>query len=185
MHNPLRIKYFHEALAGHVHECLLKSRIGKARILLFLLASSVAAQELPSQTDLRAAYCIPIVQDALDVISPLLTLTDSAQLTEDLTTLVTEDTDNLRRLNLYLAPRIPHLEPLGLATAAQRAKEDLKQYEQHGKSCATKCQQSVNKQRVSEDKRASAEGACKRKCFAESPVRSRFEECHDLRWLPY
>jgi hypothetical protein len=31
VHNPLRIKYFHEALAGHVHQCLLKSRIGKAR----------------------------------------------------------------------------------------------------------------------------------------------------------
>ena len=31
VHNPLRIKYFHEALAGHVHECLLKLRLGKAR----------------------------------------------------------------------------------------------------------------------------------------------------------
>ena len=37
-----------------------------AMILLFLLASSVAAQELPSQTDLRAAYCIPIVQNFID-----------------------------------------------------------------------------------------------------------------------
>jgi hypothetical protein len=29
VHNPLRIKYFHEALAGNVYECLLKPRIGK------------------------------------------------------------------------------------------------------------------------------------------------------------
>jgi hypothetical protein len=34
VHNPLRIKYFHEALAGNVQKCLLKPRIGKARCLL-------------------------------------------------------------------------------------------------------------------------------------------------------
>src|SRR5262249_21007894 len=29
VHNPLRIKYFHETLAGNTHECSLKSRIGE------------------------------------------------------------------------------------------------------------------------------------------------------------
>jgi hypothetical protein len=29
--NPLSLKSFHEALAGNVHECLLKPSIGKAR----------------------------------------------------------------------------------------------------------------------------------------------------------
>jgi hypothetical protein len=33
-HNPLRVKYFHEALAGNVHEYLLKSSIGKASNIL-------------------------------------------------------------------------------------------------------------------------------------------------------
>ena len=31
VHNPLRIKYFHETLAGNTHECSLKSRIGEVR----------------------------------------------------------------------------------------------------------------------------------------------------------
>jgi hypothetical protein len=30
VHNPLRIKYFHEALAGNIQECLLKPKIGIA-----------------------------------------------------------------------------------------------------------------------------------------------------------
>lgn len=155
-----------------------------AIILLFLLASSVEAKELPSQTDLRAAYCIPIVQNSIDVTRLLMTMLGSTVSTEDLTALLAEETDQLRRLQLYLLPRISHLEPLGLTTAMQKAKEDLAQSEQYGESCRAKCKQSVN-QRASADKRASAERACWDKCIAEAPVRSRSKDCFDLRWLPY
>ena len=150
----------------------------RAIILLFLLASSVAAQELPSQTDLRAAYCIPIVRNALDVLGPPLPYPEFAESTKAHTAALAEMTDQLRRLKLYLVPRISHLELLGLTTATQRAKEDLKQFEQYVKSCETKCKPSTNK-------RASTEGACWNKCIAENPLRSRFKDCHDLRWLPY
>jgi hypothetical protein len=148
-----------------------------AMILLFLLASSVEAQELPSETDLRAAYCIPIVQDLMDKTRSFMTGPEFTQSTEALTAALAEITNQLRRLKLYLVPRISHLEPLGLTTAIQRAKEDLKKFEQYGESCHTKCKQSVNK-------RASAEVACIYKCNAENPLRSRFKDCFDLRWLP-
>jgi hypothetical protein len=151
-------------------------------ILLWLLASSVEAGELPFETDVRAAYCIPIVQNSIDVVrllmtDPIMTDPEFTESTETITAALAGMTNQLQRLKLYLVPRISPLEPLGLTTAMQRAKEDLAQSEQYGKSCQTKCKQSANK-------RASAEGACLDECIAEDPVRSRFKDCFDLRWLP-
>jgi hypothetical protein len=38
--NPLSMKSFHEALAGNVHECLLKPSIGKASLFRSALLKS-------------------------------------------------------------------------------------------------------------------------------------------------
>ena len=159
----------------------------RAIILLLLCASSVTAGELPTETDLRAAYCIPILQYSIDFLKSLST-TDlpSSVSPEEITAGLAENTSGLRRLQLYLVPRISHLELLGLTTAMQTAKEDLKKAEQYVESCTTKCNQSANKdKRASAEVRASAQGACWNKCTAENPLRSRLKECHDLRWLPY
>jgi hypothetical protein len=154
-------------------------------ILVVLLTNSAGAErELPSQTDLRAAYCIAIVQNAMEVFKPSSMDAESWVSPEDLAALRAEFAGTLRRLQLYLLPRMPHLELLGLATARQRAKEDLAQSERYSASCATKCKQSANK-RASAEQRASAEVACGEKCRTEDPVRPRLKECYDLRWLPY
>ena len=38
-----------------------------AIVIVLILASNIEALELPSEVDLRAAYCIPIAQHALNM----------------------------------------------------------------------------------------------------------------------
>jgi hypothetical protein len=145
-------------------------------LLVVLLASSVAALELPSPIDLRAAYCTPIVQNQIVVVQPLTTMPDFAA---EGAVLLAEAKDNLRRLQLYLLPRISHLEATGLNVAIQRAKEDIAKSAQYTKACQATCQQMAHPT-------ASAELACLDTCVKrEDPARTRYKECEDLRWLPY
>lgn len=153
-----------------------------AVILLFLFASSGAERALPSEIDLRAAYCIPVVQNSIKVTKSFIdadaeqSSTKSSKILEDT---LAEHTEYLRRLQLYLLPRISHLEPLGLETAMQRAKEDLAKSEQHGKSCQTKCKASAKQS-------FSKEIDCIQKCAQAHPLWPRLSVCSDhLRWLPY
>jgi hypothetical protein len=149
-------------------------------IILLMLVSSAEAEQLPSEVDLRAAYCIPIVKHWISVLRPLATDPDLKEsgVQQVIAEITAEHTEQLRRLQLYLLPRITHLESLGVTTALKRGEEDRDKLEQYRMTCKTKCKPPANKL-------APSEGECIRKCNAENPLKPRLDACSDLRWLPF
>jgi hypothetical protein len=151
-----------------------------AIIILLILASSVEAQELPSEVDLRAAYCVPIVKYWINVFKPMATdpVMQEAGLHQDIVEILTKYNEKLRRLRLYLLPRFEHLESLGMTAALKRGQEDLEKLEQYSTTCKAKCSPIARKS-------ASSEEVCMKKCHAENPLKPRLDACSDLRWLPF
>jgi signal transduction histidine kinase len=147
-----------------------------AIIILLILASRVEARELPSEVDLRAAYCIPYVQQFINAVGPPETFVQDPEVKEAAEQLLSQLTSDLRRLQLYLMPRIRHLDSLGLTTALQRGKEDVGKMYEYSKTYSTKCDRPQHKP---------SQDSCFKKCMADSPFKTRLESCSDLRWLPF
>jgi hypothetical protein len=157
-----------------------------AYVLILMLTGIAYAQEskaLPSEIDLRAAYCIPIAQHLVSLMeeaSKLISRPEKNTSTE-VNNALTGAHNDLRRLQLYLLPRIAHLQMLGIAAALQRGKEDLIQVEEYGKTCAAKCQH------LEHARNSDPWMACLTRCNQGNPLNSRLKTCSgsELGWLPY
>src|SRR5437660_6145096 len=153
-------------------------------VLLLVLVSNARAQGLPSEVDLRAAYCIPIVQETLSETS--LFMRDYAPLLPEgkeqgkelFEKKLSETATNLRRLQLYLLPRPPYLDPYGVVAAKKSGDEDNVRMKELAKTCDAKCQNVFTNNPY---------GAlsCVMQCLSNSPVRARARVCDDLSWLPF
>src|SRR5437879_1323417 len=114
-------------------------------VLLLVLVSNARAQGLPSGVDLRAAYCIPILQESvreseaikrevegyLQLPDNMWTRQHQAVVEQQLASTSTK----LRRLQLYLLPRLPYLEPYGILTAKKSAEADIANLFRVAQSC--------------------------------------------------
>jgi hypothetical protein len=147
-----------------------------ALLLLPALGRAQDVKTLPSEIDLRAAYCIPIVQHIISVFRSVgheLDPPENKKLVDEVLDGLRAD---LRRLQLYLLPRLTHLTPLGVVVARRRAQEDLAQLDDYGKTCSAKCDHLRYK---------SSWSSCNTKCQAANPLNPRLQTCSDLGWLPY
>jgi hypothetical protein len=86
---------------------------------------------------------------------------------------LTVATATLKRLQLYLVPRMVHLDPTGLAAAATAAKDDEARIKQTGESCRTEC--------------ATADPTCLHACFKEKmpdlpDLPKKWTTCSKLNW---
>jgi hypothetical protein len=156
-------------------------------VLVLALASTTSAKTLPSQVDLRAAYCIIIVQDALREIAEIRDIMRSAPLPpthqavgeQKLAATATQNETNLQRLQRYLLPRLPYLALAGIETAMASGVEDTARMHAQNKACLTRC-------RTEGPPRPAAELACTEQCNEkENPALARTRICDDLRWLPF
>jgi hypothetical protein len=151
-----------------------------AMIAILIFASNVGAEQLPSEVDLRAAYCIPIVAHWISVWGRLANdpVMKESGVQQDIAKIIAEHNEDMRRLQLYIVPRIPHLEWPGMSGALKRGREDRDKLEQYNATCETKCKLPANKS-------VSLEEACRGKCYKENPLNHRVSTCSDLRWLPF
>lgn len=135
-------------------------------VLFSSTPTSVNAQVLPDSTDLKAAYCIPIARWA--------SLTTVGEDTPEpfktsLTAIRDQGAVNLRRLQLYLLPRIPQLETMSLVGAAKSAEEDMERLTVEGKKCLN-----LN----TDDERLRCIGAT-------TETAKRVRSCKELSFLPF
>jgi hypothetical protein len=118
-----------------------------------------AQDQLPSDADLRTAYCIPVIQDDIGKVNEGLALYDqwianigavpenqrAAQLEKlrseqaDVRTHLANIQSTLHRLQAFLIPRMPSLDVLGLLAASNRAKADIKQADAELNACTPRC----------------------------------------------
>ncbi len=147
-------------------------------MLAALTACSAEADPLPSQVDLKAAYCISVIQDDVAALStPDLSLPDAAK---QLVAAAREKAEsNLRHLQRYLIPRIQYLDTGAILAAAQQGKEDsaLISKGHLGEACITSC--------LPRRQEAKAWKACMIKCMESDSTYARLKTCSDLSFLPF
>lgn len=144
-------------------------------LLTTVCSAPLLAQQLPSQVDLKAAYCIPIVQYQLQLVRGIVP-GDSAQAQaaqQMRAKLLSEMESRLNRLQLYLVPRIPYLEPTALLAAAKSADNDIGRSRQLGDTCRQQCAGTADI------------ASCFAECGKESDVPVRMGGCSRLDWLPF
>lgn len=161
------------------------------RVLLLMLAAmsadAVAQRVLPTDIDLRAAYCIRVlhykaqlyqaavngVQDDIAKLGPLGDQADARRV-EGLKGQLTEGERKLRetqtgldRVTAYVTPKLAYLDPALIVAAFARADADISALE--AKSCSADCLKGP---------------ACpKRECGGQD-IAARFKPCERVTWLP-
>lgn len=149
--------------------------MGRAWIVFIILTlllplPSVAQGNPPTETDLRAAYCLPIVsknvamlpQDTSDFPEGMRAETDA---------FIAELQSNKQRLVSYLEPRLKYLDSAGMRAAMRRGEEDYLSVEQSRKKCSAEYK-SYGLKRVDT-------------CLSENPATMRYRNCNNLDFLPF
>ena len=131
------------------------------------------AQQPPSDIDLRAAYCIPIVNQQVAVYQNALSSPGRPlppQLEQTIKKMAADAQDRADQLKRYLQPRMADLDATALLAAAEQGKKDLQRGEQDVIQCMTSCQNDANP------------AACTSSCSTDTLARVR--RCTKLDWLP-
>jgi hypothetical protein len=149
---------------------------------LLLLASVSGAQEpsLPTDAELRSAYCISVLQWEIANTSKMVAALANGKTAEgqhayaDSQRSVEKFQSALARLQSYLLPRMPHLDPMPLALAQKRGEADLQQL-MNTSQCLLDCKAK---------KGDNSDVACSDSC-TDKPLVQRMRACAEPSWLPF
>jgi hypothetical protein len=186
------------------HVRVIRSRRTKADVRNVLIvvgmtvAGSAAAQQLqlPSDADLKTAYCIPVAEFGVNFVKQILANAAASQqrpTPEQQQTIgryrsnLQEQEAVLDRLRKYLVPRVPYLDPIALTGAQQRGQADVAALQaasenQAQRDCLLQC---ASKQQGSGKQIDPSE--CAKQCLPPSVVstRERIGSCVTPTWLPF
>ncbi|MEX3671409.1 hypothetical protein AB3X82_24780 [Paraburkholderia phenoliruptrix] len=148
-----------------------------------LLVGTAHCQEQaqpPNDTDLKASYCMGVVQGQLSILQsafPALS-NGGAEVPQGAQTAWREESDRLTHLQSYLIPRLSYRDPTGLLVARTRAQQDMAQLQTpEALACSQTCASALLSGTVDDGKR------CLRTCNPEKLPR--IWACNDLSWLPF
>ena len=144
-------------------------------LLCGIVAHQAHAQQLPSPIDLKAAYCIPVVNHSIALYANNLS-SDNSPLAELQRKHHSELTSRRRRLNLFLMPRIDSLDSSSIVVALSRGKEDVSKLSEIQRVCDLKCGNVGNLDKQFD---------CREQCGGEYDAVKQIRTCNDLSWLPF
>lgn len=153
----------------------MKSKIAFSVLFFALWFSTKISQAqtlLPNDIDLTAAYCVGVLNAKIDDLKKLSHLREFPAIRDSQDELSQGFRRDLRRLNLYLMPRLSRLETQGLLAATVSGKEDMVA----GLEDLTKC--------AGAKKNCAMEEGCMSACRASSPAIRRTDRCNDTSFLP-
>jgi hypothetical protein len=125
----------------------------------FTAATALAQSPLPTVTELRAAYCIPVIQNDIQIFNSALAEIDKSienikDIPPEMRQRVLELNQNtkaelphtvadrksvLNRLQLFILPRMKYLDSSALLAANSRAESDIEEWSRVLRECTTKC----------------------------------------------
>lgn len=141
----------------------------RVALTAILINASAQAEPLPSQVDMRAAYCVQAIQDGITALS----VPDSNQSDGQkqlLADVLEKANANLLHLQRYLVARLQYLDPLAITAAKQQAIDDSALNVKDLTACSEPC---ISKQDL----------ACAKNCI--SSVNAKLPNCSDLSFLPF
>ena len=146
------------------------------RVLFFALSFSMKISQaqtfLPNDSDLTAAYCVGVLNAKTDALNKQSHLREFPAIRDSQDELSLGFQRDLRRLNLYLIPRLSRLETQGLLAATVSGREDFVA----GLEDLTKC--------TSTKKNCVTDEGCMSACRSISPAIRRSDRCNDTSFLP-
>lgn len=142
----------------------------KFPIIISILSLTVAFADkrLPTDIELKAAYCIPIVKNTLQHVQKLHKIVPDD---EEIKAAIVNEKDILKRLQVYILSKQNYLYLEGMLVAAKRAEIDSNLYKKNSQS---KCYKQCDKE--DED--------CQNKCIGEDLI-DRMDPCNSASFLPF
>ena len=142
--------------------------VATASLPVVLMGAS--AQQLPNAVDLRAAYCLQVSQHNVgQLIGPPVDGEMPEATKQVLANTLEKARSNVRRLQLYLVPRIPQLDAFAISAATKSGDEDSALADRDLAQCYSTCQ-------IAD---------CFNKCSANSAAVAKVRGCNDLSFLPF
>lgn len=145
--------------------CVLVSFV----LVAILISANTQADLLPSQVDMKAAYCVQTIQNGIAFLSAP-DLSESGEQKKIATDALEIANLNLRHLQRYFVVRMQYLDPLDVIAAKQQAIEDMTLKDKLFIACHESC---INMKGM----------ACATNCIAS--VNAKFQNCSDLSFLPF
>lgn len=172
-------------------------RLWLLSLLLFFSTTTLAQLPIPTDTELRAAYCVKVIQSDIKGFNDLRawypSVIDSAKKDEslpadlrqetlamlekqqaDLPQKIAEKESVLNRLQLFVLPRMQYLDASTLLAAISRADSDMEEWSRLTGTCLRECKS--NKAGMIE--------ACLSKC-SSGDLEKRLTACRNPTWLPF
>jgi hypothetical protein len=162
-------------------------------LLVLPAGNSIAQAPLPTETELRAAYCIPVLQDEIADLHKLLDniMESMAAGTDDVPPAIRQEWKDsiekskrdlpehikaresaLNRVQLFILPRMPYLDPTALLSATARARADIQENAADTHKCTSQCSTSGQFK------------SCMIACV-NSDLHARLDACRNPTWLPF
>lgn len=159
-------------------------------LTLAVAVTASAQSQLPTDVEIHASYCIPVLQEEIKTLRRLLAAMDNVlahidrvppETRQALMQRALEDKRNvpeeiearesaLHKLQSFLQPRTSSLETSALLDATARANADLEQAAMRAQRCPSQC-------RVDENP-----SSCLKTCLS-SDFEARVTECRNPTWL--
>jgi hypothetical protein len=136
--------------------------------------------KLPSDAEQKAMYCLTINRIEISFVHKF--VMDERKKYNDpeavrmLDSVTAESDDEINRLESFLLPRIPYLDPSAMQAAKSRADADHAIGILEANRCTERCNNTIDKTEMAK---------CIMKCSAENEVLSRMHKCSDKSYLPY
>jgi hypothetical protein len=160
--------------------------------LLLACVGVVNAQTTPpNEADLHASYCIEVNNSYVGYSQAALSTVNneppSAAKDDALKTILSAANAinaNLRKLQLYLVPRLSHIDPLSLMGASGAAKDDLARIQAANSACQGKCPKAYTSEGVDAYMKCVAE--CTALAIPDfASIQKKLKSCSELDWLPF
>jgi hypothetical protein len=151
-----------------------------ACLLLVCTSSGAQTRMMPTDADLKTAYCITVVKKNIQMLTknPEPPHGFHYRMIQEL---LGERQTELNRLQSYLVPKISSLEASGLIAATKRAEADIQEQVVANEQCSKRCESPPEPNSMPGKQWA----ACMTACAAESPASVRVTSCRNINWLPF
>jgi hypothetical protein len=157
----------------------MRTYIAAAAVLLPLTVT--AQQILPSDADLKSAYCIAVIKKQIVFMNEILGgEPPSSPAYEYARKMLRQRNNDLNRLQSYLLPKLSSLDATGLIAASRRAETDVEESGITAKQCTGRCDTTLESGRPGEKW-----SACIDTCLAENGAATRVNSCKAVNWLPF
>jgi hypothetical protein len=143
-----------------------------AAALAALIACAGAQAQRPAHTlELRATYCVAVLQYELALFNSM-----PADTPPEIQGGIAEEefraSENLKRLQAFLKPRIASINPADLAMALESGDGDAQRAVLEASRCVESCADDAHPE------------ACRQRCKQRSEVLQRVGICADTSWYP-